>query len=118
MVSAVYGVGFAPMLQCAAYGIPDVVTRQLSMGTPLITTYLLRRAGDSLPETLSAFIDRAIRELGEDGYGGSTHAVASPDRWRSEEHTSELQSLMRISSADFCLKKKIHLHLTTTNAYI
>src|SRR3546814_4951526 len=26
---------------------------------------------------------------------------------RSEEHTSELQSLMRISSAVFCLKKKI-----------
>src|SRR3546814_6983444 len=26
---------------------------------------------------------------------------------RSEEHTSELQSLMRISYADFCLKKKI-----------
>src|SRR3546814_1512493 len=28
---------------------------------------------------------------------------------RSEEHTSELQSLMRISYAVFCLKKKIHL---------
>src|SRR3546814_2230916 len=27
-------------------------------------------------------------------------------RWRSEEHTSELQSLMRISFAVFCLKKK------------
>src|SRR3546814_3735363 len=27
---------------------------------------------------------------------------------RSEEHTSELQSLMRISSAVFCLKKKNH----------
>src|SRR3546814_9808212 len=26
--------------------------------------------------------------------------------WRSEEHTSELQSLMRISSAVFCLKKQ------------
>src|SRR3546814_9158148 len=26
-------------------------------------------------------------------------------RWRSEEHTSELQSLMRISYAVFCLKK-------------
>src|SRR3546814_536828 len=26
--------------------------------------------------------------------------------WRSEEHTSELQSLMRISYAAFCLKKK------------
>src|SRR3546814_8635338 len=31
---------------------------------------------------------------------------------RSEEHTSELQSLMRISYAVFCLKKKKH---TTTN---
>src|SRR3546814_3962543 len=31
---------------------------------------------------------------------------------RSEEHTSELQSLMRISYAVFCLKKKIH---TTRN---
>src|SRR3546814_110916 len=30
---------------------------------------------------------------------------ASPS-WRSEEHTSELQSLMRISYAVFCLKKK------------
>src|SRR3546814_5821201 len=31
---------------------------------------------------------------------------------RSEEHTSELQSLMRISYAVFCLKKKTH-HQTT-----
>src|SRR3546814_7772175 len=30
----------------------------------------------------------------------------SVDRRRSEEHTSELQSLMRISYAVFCLKKK------------
>src|SRR3546814_1655203 len=29
---------------------------------------------------------------------------------RSEEHTSELQSLMRISYAVFCLKKKTHIH--------
>src|SRR3546814_9503406 len=28
--------------------------------------------------------------------------------WRSEEHTSELQSLMRLSYAVFCLKKKKH----------
>src|SRR3546814_5417565 len=33
-------------------------------------------------------------------------AVASPHILRSEEHTSELQSLMRISYAVFCLKKK------------
>src|SRR3546814_4409597 len=38
-------------------------------------------------------------------------AIVSPrGRYRSEEHTSELQSLMRISYAVFCLKKK-----TTSN---
>src|SRR3546814_6030745 len=39
---------------------------------------------------------------------------AAPDtvalHGRSEEHTSELQSLMRISYAVFCLKKKNHIH--------
>src|SRR3546814_8948358 len=33
---------------------------------------------------------------------------------RSEEHTSELQSLMRISYAVFCLTKKKHKHKTNT----
>src|SRR3546814_1817703 len=37
------------------------------------------------------------------------HAVAELERGlRSEEHTSELQSLMRISYAVFCLKKTTH----------
>src|SRR3546814_1804729 len=34
---------------------------------------------------------------------------------RSEEHTSELQSLIRISYAVFCLKKKIQSNLNNTN---
>src|SRR3546814_7074208 len=34
---------------------------------------------------------------------------------RSEEHTSELQSLMRISYAVFCLKKKKKNNTTTNN---
>src|SRR3546814_1682778 len=34
------------------------------------------------------------------------------DVWRSEEHTSELQSLMRISYAVFCLKKNKQSHNT------
>src|SRR3546814_3996791 len=40
-----------------------------------------------------------------------------PDRriYRSEEHTSELQSLMRISYAVFCLKKKITNEKRTIN---
>src|SRR3546814_6277272 len=36
-------------------------------------------------------------------------------RVRSEEHTSELQSLMRISYAVFCLKKKIKHRTTQCN---
>src|SRR3546814_7512040 len=37
---------------------------------------------------------------------------------RSEEHTSELQSLMRISYAVFCLKKKTSSTLSTTEIEI
>src|SRR3546814_10707181 len=36
--------------------------------------------------------------------------AASVVRIRSEEHTSELQSLMRLSYAVFCLKKKKHIN--------
>src|SRR3546814_2613220 len=37
---------------------------------------------------------------------GPASVRSAYDNWRSEEHTSELQSLMRISYAVFCLKKK------------
>src|SRR3546814_9250262 len=40
-----------------------------------------------------------------DHHAGAQHAVGV-EQQRSEEHTSELQSLMRISYAVFCLKKK------------
>src|SRR3546814_3041494 len=48
--------------------------------------------------------------------------IPKPQRRRSEEHTSELQSLMRISYAVFCLKKKtqkhkINIHTTKTIKY-
>src|SRR3546814_9003903 len=46
----------------------------------------------------------------DDGQITETHSVSAgldyPGVGRSEEHTSELQSLMRISYAVFCLKKK------------
>src|SRR3546814_11600765 len=48
-------------------------------------------------------LGRAHRQLLQ-ATTGRQQADASPDR--SEEHTSELQSLMRISYAVFCLKKK------------
>src|SRR3546814_9380822 len=37
---------------------------------------------------------------------GAARFACTPGEGRSEEHTSELQSLMRISYAVFCLKKK------------
>src|SRR3546814_6312071 len=40
-----------------------------------------------------------------------------PARCRSEEHTSELQSLMRISYAVFCLKKKT-IRKTENKSYV
>src|SRR3546814_5328769 len=39
-------------------------------------------------------------------YQGDVSGLKPIDNWRSEEHTSELQSLMRISYAVYCLKKK------------
>src|SRR3546814_3728986 len=48
-----------------------------------------------------------------DGEGAQRRAAAfGTEQVRSEEHTSELQSLMRISYAVFCLQKKIN---TLTN---
>src|SRR3546814_1782550 len=65
---------------------------------------------------------RRARSRGRNGRGG-----AAPDRsrrgdwWRrsrSEEHTSELQSLMRISYAVFCLKKKTIIHISPLRSSI
>src|SRR3546814_5133479 len=49
-----------------------------------------------------------------DNAARSTQSGLSRARPRSEEHTSELQSLMRISYAVFCLKKKIRQHTVKT----
>src|SRR3546814_8044514 len=53
-------------------------------------------------------LDRFIGRL-EDMRGAHWPLLSASANWataRSEEHTSELQSLMRISYAVFCLKKK------------
>src|SRR3546814_1373284 len=78
--------------------------------TDLLAVYGLRRGRDmtvyEIPLLAHALAD-VVNVLGrlDDG-----HVVTGPV-WeyfasRSEEHTSELQSLMRISYAVFCLKKK------------
>src|SRR3546814_5941841 len=58
------------------------------------------------------YADRAYMEKYSDWDAGlEAHFAACAPAWaagvtRSEEHTSELQSLMRLSYAVFCLKKK------------
>src|SRR3546814_7025769 len=52
--------------------------------------------------------DRAMTDL-------TAEDTASETAARSEEHTSALQSLMRISYAVFCLKKKNNKKQTTTS---
>src|SRR3546814_1572016 len=69
------------------------------------------------------FVDAALRHL-QLRYEADDGAARIPAKGRSEEHTSELQSLMRISYAVFCLKKQtknnrnhimaIHIHITNT----
>src|SRR3546814_5789240 len=47
-----------------------------------------------------------ITRLPTEATGAANVHLAAAESARSEEHTSELQSLMRISYAVFCLKKK------------
>src|SRR3546814_3856969 len=107
------------LIRGAAAGInrPDVLQRKGAYppppGAPSILG--LEIAGEVV--ALGAGVDDAL--LGQRvcalvaGGGYAQYAVAPagqclpvPQALRSEEHTSELQSLMRISYAVFCLKKK------------
>src|SRR3546814_2351659 len=66
-----------------------------------------RAAGAAIiaaPET-QFYGDRTYRARDPEGHIW-TFGVTVEAKTRSEEHTSELQSLMRISYAVFCLKKK------------
>src|SRR3546814_9736234 len=51
------------------------------------------------------------------GAGGRKKALGRAQVRRSEEHTSELQSLMRTSYAVFCLKKKNNNHIQPTSRH-
>src|SRR3546814_7698840 len=56
-------------------------------------------------EGTADFTENHLREA-EDRIERRSQVVADIGQERSEEHTSEIQSLMRISYAVFCLKKK------------
>src|SRR3546814_3650176 len=98
--------------------IPKMLVQQTSLDTLAKRDDFLARLS-LLPAHLQAGLDllqngfrrgyrlpRALRPRILAMIDGDIAEAGLPDAVRSEEHTSELQSLMRISYAVFCLKKK------------
>src|SRR3546814_4428096 len=88
----------------------DRIARRIELGRQRRQT-----ARQAAPKARQAVIDADLKDrrmIGTIGNAAGVNgvAIAAPDPRgaRSEEHTSELQPLMRISYADFCLKKKKH----------
>src|SRR3546814_6092320 len=86
----------------SGYVHPDDTVRLVPVGNPVIDKGKYRDALDTIEETA---VD-ADRFTASHGAGAVVARKRNPRFLRSEEHTSELQSLMRISYAVFCLKKK------------
>src|SRR3546814_1356743 len=87
---------------CYMLLLPDVaqICALLAAGKNVVTTAGLIWPGWRDPATHAAIAEACAK-------GGSSFYVTGINPgWRSEEHTSELQSLMRSSYAVFCLKKK------------
>src|SRR3546814_10858177 len=91
---------------------PDVAARRDERGAAQGARRLFR-ADDRADENRDRGIDRPVRWRFAGGGGplsawrrADGHARDDDPARRSEEHTSELQSLMRISYAVFCLTKK------------
>src|SRR3546814_9976008 len=89
-----------------------VVSMRQSVGDPDIVVYNNGGPPDSSFETATDedFMEAYVTQVM--GFAWIVREVV-PEMKRSEEHTSELQSLMRISYAVFCFKKKKQLKKTT-----
>src|SRR3546814_2657876 len=83
---------FAGRRQCRSLSVPQTVGHAVKLGH--------RVAGDERQQLRATEIELDVI------FEAETIATERAHGMRSEEHTSELQSLMRISYAVFCLKKK------------
>src|SRR3546814_1412211 len=98
-----YVLVFSPHpLASAPHSLAATITMPPDRDAP-VTQALLR----TFPGVSVVAVGDIVSQVGELLGQMSSAIVAAA---RSEEHTSELQSLMRISYAVFCLKKKTYIH--------
>src|SRR3546814_3328972 len=81
----------------------STVTNEITSGVSFTRAAPVAEAGNGL---LKKGSELPTKKALPNPAGGPWALAASANR--SEEHTSEFNSLMRISYSDFCFKKKIH----------
>src|SRR3546814_3884976 len=91
----------------------QVISDQEEGGDPIFTNdlleFIIRYYGDPMQNSIGRYLELSAR-LFQEQQDHFTDQMR-----RSEEHTSELQSLMRISYAVFCLKKKTTTQLNNNH---
>src|SRR3546814_9767510 len=87
--------------------VKDVVSPRLGKQRIVGQPIQLTRTPSTIARSAPLRGEHTVEILKDLGYDDAVLAqMKSHGVYRSEEHTSELQSLMRISYAVFCLKKK------------
>src|SRR3546814_9259915 len=114
------------MTAAVSHAAPGLAREESPAGVSLGSWLLL--AGLSSAAVMDA-VNSTVLSIARAQMMGSSHAAPDEIAWiniayfiaklttfpRSEEHTSELQSLMRISYAVFCLQKNKKRHHKTTH---
>src|SRR3546814_2015684 len=89
--------------------VDDKIYRVSPEETPFVSMIGRKSVDSTTPEWQRISLRAPASNAKVEGLDATYAAQPQPERLsnkRSEEHTSELQSLMRISYAVFCLKKK------------
>src|SRR3546814_4676352 len=90
-----------------AFVFPGQGSQAVGMGRALAEAFpVARHTLEEVDDALGQKLSRLMFEGPEEELRLTANAQPALMAARSEEHTSELQSLMRISYAVFCLKKK------------
>src|SRR3546814_8772021 len=91
----------------ASFADVKVSDRSLVWNSDLVETFELQNL---LDQSLATIVAAENRQESRGAHAREAFPERDDAQWqRSEEHTSELQSLMRISYAVICLKKHMHI---------